>query len=282
MISEELNLETKRSVELSDSARYGTGLPPPLVTASQVAIHFGLTEVVAPLDLEIGHQEFVALVGPSGCGKTSLLRLIAGLLAPSHGTLIWNSRFSASSAAEVPSIRRAFVFQDPTLLPWRTVLENVQLPLELQRCSRAKRREAAEDAIERVGLARGDLAKFPRMLSGGMRMRVSLARALVTRPNLLLLDEPFAPLDDLLRQRLNEELLTLWNREGWTGIFVTHNVAEAVYLSQRILVMQGGPGRIVAEIPVPFPYPRDHSLRATPEFARVTGEVAEQLRRGNS
>jgi NitT/TauT family transport system ATP-binding protein len=251
---------------------------PPLVVVRQVAIHFGSTEVVAPLDLEIGRQEFVALVGPSGCGKTSLLRMIAGLLPPSRGTLTLTPSSTSPTNSKSPPIRRAFVFQDPTLLPWRNVSENVQLPLELQRRSRSQRREAAARVIERVGLRQEDMAKFPRMLSGGMRMRVSLARALVTQPDLLLLDEPFAPLDDLLRQRLNEELLSLWSREGWTGIFVTHNVAEAVFLSQRILVMAGGPGRVVAEIPVPFPYPREPSLRATPEFARVTGEVADRLR----
>jgi NitT/TauT family transport system ATP-binding protein len=248
----------------------------PLVIARQVAIRFGPTQVVAPLDLEIGRHEFVSLVGPSGCGKTTLLRMIAGLLPPSEGQL-WLGASSEESETSGP-VRRAFVFQDPTLLPWRTVDENVRLPLELQQRARSEKREAVAEAVRLVGLAEEDRGKFPRMLSGGMRMRVSLARALVTRPQLLLLDEPFAPLDDLLRQRLNEELLAIWARERWTAVFVTHNVAEAVFLSQRILVMGARPGRLVAEIPIAFPYPRDYSLRADPEFARLTGSVLSQLR----
>ena len=248
----------------------------PFVVARQVAIRFGSTEVVAPLDLEIGRHQFVSLVGPSGCGKTTLLRMIAGLLPPTSGTLeLYRERAEGSGAAEV---RRAFVFQDPTLLPWRNVEENVRLPLELRQEPGAARRQATDEAIRLVGLQEEDRGKFPRMLSGGMRMRVSLARALVTRPELLLLDEPFAPLDDLLRQRLNEELLAIWARERWTAIFVTHNVAEAVFLSQRILVMGARPGHLAADIPIDFPYPRDYSLRADPEFASLTGQVTRQLR----
>jgi len=248
----------------------------PFVIARQVAIRFGSTEVVAPLDLEICRHQFVSLVGPSGCGKTTLLRMIAGLLAPSSGTLELRPQDGTDSASS--AVRRAFVFQDPTLLPWRNVKENVRLPLELQGITRQASDRAAKEAIRLVGLQEEDDGKFPRMLSGGMRMRVSLARALVTRPELLLLDEPFAPLDDLLRQRLNEELLAIWAREQWTAIFVTHNVAEAVFLSQRILVMGARPGHLVADIPIDFPYPRDYSLRATPQFAHITGEVTRQLR----
>jgi NitT/TauT family transport system ATP-binding protein len=248
----------------------------PFVVARQVAIRFGSTEVVAPLDLEIGRHQFVSLVGPSGCGKTTLLRMIAGLLPPTSGTLeLYRERAEGSGPAEV---RRAFVFQDPTLLPWRNVEENVRLPLELRQETGAARQQATDEAIRLVGLQEEDRGKFPRMLSGGMRMRVSLARALVTRPELLLLDEPFAPLDDLLRQRLNEELLAIWARERWTAIFVTHNVAEAVFLSQRILVMGARPGHLAADIPIDFPYPRDYSLRADPEFASLTGQVTRQLR----
>jgi NitT/TauT family transport system ATP-binding protein len=227
------------------------------------------------VSFEIRRGQFVALVGPSGCGKSTLLRLIAGLLPPSAGRVEVAGRPAQQARRDC---RVGFVFQDPRLLPWRTALENVGLPLELERASRERRQSAATAALGLVGLSGADSAKLPRMLSGGMRMRVSLARALVARPELLLLDEPFAALDDLLRQQLNEELLRIWCQRRWTAAFVTHNVAEAVYLSERILVLTPGPGRIAAEVPVPFPYPRGRALRATGEFARLTGEVSACLR----
>jgi NitT/TauT family transport system ATP-binding protein len=203
--------------------------------------------------------------------------MIAGLVTATSGKLtIADVKMESSSAPVVP--RRAFVFQDPTLLPWRTVVQNIQLPLELQGRAAAERRRRALHALQRVGLLDDDAAKFPRMLSGGMRMRVSLARALVTQPDILLLDEPFGALDELLRQRLNEELLEIWSREKWTGVFVTHNVTEATFLSQRILIMSPRPGTILREVAVPFSYPRRPELRADPDFARLTGEVSRQLR----
>jgi NitT/TauT family transport system ATP-binding protein len=214
---------------------------------------------------------FVTLVGPSGCGKSTLLRCLAGLQSPTTGRV-------GFPAAEDRPPKRAYVFQDANLLPWRTVRDNIALPLELQGLSRAERRRLADQALRIVGLAASDDHKRPRMLSGGMRMRVSLARAVVTEPEVMLLDEPFAALDDISRQQLNDELMRLWLQQRWSAVFITHNVAEAVYLSERVLVMSRRPGRIVADISIPFTYPRCLELRATAEFAQITGLVADQLR----
>jgi len=169
------------------------------------------------------------------------------------------------------------VFQEPTLLPWRSVVGNIRLPLELAGVARAEQQQRVDDSLRLVGLDPRDAAKRPRMLSGGMRMRVSLARALITEPDLLLLDEPFAALDDILRRQLNEELLRIWTARRFTAVFVTHNVQEAVFLSERVLVMSRSPGRIVGEIAVPFSYPRAAELRADPAFAGLTGEVSGAL-----
>ena len=218
--------------------------------------------------LEIASGEFVSLVGPSGCGKSTLLRLVANLDSPTQGEL---------QLADGAGSERAFVFQDANLIPWRTAWQNVQLPLELRRPLNSADHQVISQALQLVGLRDEDFKKSPRMLSGGMRMRVSLARALVTEPNILLLDEPFAALDDLLRNQLNEQLLEIWQRQNWTGLFVTHNVPEAVFLSQRILVMQARPGRIVADLKVPFDYSRTSKLRTEPEFARFCGEVVGHL-----
>jgi NitT/TauT family transport system ATP-binding protein len=230
------------------------------------------------IGFEIPRGQFVSIVGPSGCGKSTLLRLIAGLVAPTRGQLHVAGH---DSAARHRTARLSFVFQDPTLLPWRSVCNNVRLPLELERAPKSRRDALARSALEWVGLA--DFARrYPSELSGGMRMRVSLARALVTEPELLLLDEPFGALDDITRQALNEELTALWSQRHWTGIFVTHNIAEAVFLSERILVLSPRPGRIVADVPVPLATPRTHELRSRPEFARLTGEVAALLRRASA
>lgn len=231
---------------------------------------------LSDISFSVQAGEFVALLGPSGCGKSTLLRLIAGLMPVTDGSL--------TVAAKVPEVARreaarmAFVFQEPNLLPWRTVTANIRLPLELQGVSRTEHAARVDQALRLIGLTADDAGKRPRNLSGGMRMRVSLARALVTLPDLMLLDEPFAALDDVLRQQLNEELVRIWMQSKWTGMFVTHNVAEAVFLSQRVLVMSRRPGTIVADVRIPFAYPREPSLRAEPDFARLCGELSQRLR----
>lgn len=239
------------------------------VNAIGVEMRFASGQLgVRDVNLAVRRGELISLVGPSGCGKSTLLRMIAGLISPTSGDL----------RVDVGDSRTAFVFQDSNLLPWRSVFDNVRLPLELRGVSFAEQQAAVDSSLQLIGLKPNDAVKRPRMLSGGMRMRVSLARALVTHPELLLLDEPFAALDDLLRQQLNEELLRIWTEQRWTGIFVTHNVAEAVFLSQRVLVMSKSPGTFVADIAVPFEHPRASELRSTPEFAKLTGEVSRQLR----
>lgn len=248
-----------------------------LVQADGVeAVFPGPVQALDRLNFNIPAGQFVAILGPSGCGKSTLLRLIAGLLKPSAGVLAVDGQ--SPTTARRGAVPMSFVFQDPTLLPWRTVSSNVQLPLELLARPSAARGTTVAEALALVGLSSFS-NRYPAQLSGGMRMRVSIARAIVTQPKLLLLDEPFGALDDITRQKLNEELIELWRRTGWTGVFVTHNISEAVFLSQRVLVMSPRPGRIVADLPINFPFPRSPELRATPEFARLTGEVSEHLRR---
>ena len=219
------------------------------------------------VDLDLRAGEFVSIVGPSGCGKSTLLRIVADLVAPSTGT------------CERPAdVETAFVFQEAALLPWRNVERNAQLLMELEGRAPAERRERAAEALALVGLA-GFEKSYPHHLSGGMRMRLSLARALALRPGLLLLDEPLAAVDELTRDILQEELSALWRQAGFTAVLVTHNVHEAVFLSDRVVVMSPRPGRIVDVIDVPFAFPRAPELRASPEFARLTGEVTAALRR---
>lgn len=250
---------------------------PPLIAVQNLSMAYGPSRLVlSDIDCNIKRGEFVALLGPSGCGKSTLLRLVAGLITQTSGSLTVAGQDPVT--ARRSSQRVAFVFQEPNLLPWRTVSANIALPLELRGTPRAEQARAATEILSLVGLTADDARKRPRNLSGGMRMRVSLARALVTNPDLLLLDEPFAALDDVLRQQLNEELVRIWRDRGWTGLFVTHNVAEAVFLAQRVLVMGARPGRIVADIHVPFDYPREPDLRAEPEFARLCGQLSQQLR----
>lgn len=226
------------------------------------------------VDLSIGTGEFVSLVGPSGCGKSTFLRLVAGLLPVEAGRLSIAGRDPRKARAAEHSC--SFVFQSPTLLPWRTVEDNVRLPLELEGASSPAIREGSRHWLSQVGLEDFSRA-YPAQLSGGMRMRVSIARALSSRPRILLMDEPFAALDDLTRGRLQEELLDLRAKEGFTTIFVTHNVSEAVFLSDRVAVMSPRPGRIAGEVDIPFPGARSSDLRGEPDFARTVRQVSRLL-----
>jgi NitT/TauT family transport system ATP-binding protein len=221
--------------------------------------------------LDVRPGEFLTLLGPSGCGKSTALRLIAGLTPPTTGTIEW-------PAGVQPRSDIGFVFQEPTLMPWTTVQENVRLPLKLAGTPKDAAMPRVREAIERVGLAEF-AASYPRELSGGMRMRVSLARALVTQPKLLLMDEPFAALDEITRFRLNDDLLGLWQALGTTIVFVTHSVFESVYLSRRIVVMTPRPGRIASEITVDAPYPRSAGFRTSAEYARFCRLTSDALAR---
>jgi NitT/TauT family transport system ATP-binding protein len=229
------------------------------------------------IDYRQAKGEFVCVAGPSGCGKSTLLRVLAGLLEPGSGVF----RIGDDGNTPPGKTRVACVFQQPTLLPWRNVEDNVALPGELGLHPEPISDSELAHAIDRVGLSEFRKAG-PHQLSGGMQMRVSLARALVAKPELLLLDEPFGALDDLTRNRLNEELLGIWVEQGWSGLFITHNVSEAVFLGQRVVILSPRPGKITREISVPFEYPRDAGLRLEPEFIRLTGEVSRCLREPSS
>jgi NitT/TauT family transport system ATP-binding protein len=228
------------------------------------------TTALDKFDLDVRDGEFVALLGPSGCGKSTALRIIAGLSTASTGTVAW----PAGPGAGLGDI--GFVFQEPTLMPWSTVAANVRLPLDLAHADGARAAAAVRQSLARVGLS--DFAQaYPRELSGGMKMRASIARALATDPRLLLMDEPFAALDEITRFKLNNDLLAVWEDMRRTVIFVTHSVFESVYLSQRIVVMTPRPGRVFTEIAVDAPYPRDESFRTSAEYAAQCRRVSEAL-----
>lgn len=233
-------------------------------------------EALSGVDLHVREHEFVAIIGPSGCGKSTFLRLVAGLQAPSHGVLRVNATQTPASKRGTSMAKLAYVLQDPTLLPWRHTEGNVALPLELRRFDRDEIAQRVTQALDMVGLSEFKHS-FPHQLSGGMRMRASIARALALSPDLLLMDEPFGALDELSRIRLNEELLGLWERDRWTCLFVTHSVHEAVFLSQRVVVMSSRPGRILADVEVPFAFPRPRSLRAEPRFVEFAASVSTRL-----
>jgi NitT/TauT family transport system ATP-binding protein len=218
-------------------------------------------------DFRVAGGEFVSVVGPSGCGKSTLLRIASGLSEVTGGSV------------QVATDKIGFVFQDPTLLPWRTVQANVELFPELRGLPREDRRRRAGAALELVGLSEF-AGHRPRALSGGMRMRVSLARSLTLEPELFLFDEPFGALDEITRERLNDELLQLYLTQRFTALFVTHSVMEAVFMSTRVLVMSGRPGRVLGDFPVPFEYPRSPRLRFDERFARLAGQVSALLRGG--
>jgi NitT/TauT family transport system ATP-binding protein len=223
------------------------------------------------LDLDVRPGEFLSLLGPSGCGKSTALRIIAGLSEPTSGEVIWPRPDVPRSEREI-----GFVFQEPTLMPWTTVAGNVRLPLDLQRIDPATAAPRVAAALARVGLS--DFAEvYPRELSGGMKMRVSIARALVTESMLLLMDEPFAALDEITRFKLNDDLLSLWENLRKTVVFVTHSVFESVYLSSRIVVMTPRPGRVFTELAIDAPYPRDQRFRTSAEYGALCRQASEAL-----
>jgi NitT/TauT family transport system ATP-binding protein len=228
------------------------------------------TQALSDVDLTVSDGEFLSLLGPSGCGKSTLLRIIAGLGAPSAGVIDWPQ--AMYDVRGEPERSLGFVFQEPTLMPWATVFDNVAMPLTLAGMRRRDLADRVHEAIAMVGLERFT-SHYPRELSGGMKMRVSIARALVMRPRVLLMDEPFAALDEITRFKLNNDLLMLWQAQQWTVIFVTHSVYESVYLSSRIAVMSARPGRIMIELAIDTPYPRNEAFRMSTvynEFCRVT------------
>jgi NitT/TauT family transport system ATP-binding protein len=244
----------------------------PLLSLRQVGKQFANgTTALAGLDLDIRSGEFVSLLGPSWCGKSTALRIIAGLTSATTGSVDWAGASGADHRGEI-----GFVFQEPTLMPWARAADNVWLPLRLRGVSKREAWPRIEQSLAMVGLS-GFVDAYPRELSGGMKMRVSIARALSLRPKLLLMDEPFAALDEITRFRLNDDLLRLQRDLGCTVVFVTHSVYESVYLSSRIVVMAARPGRIVAEIPVEAPPVRDEHFRASPAYAEQCRMTSEAL-----
>jgi NitT/TauT family transport system ATP-binding protein len=240
----------------------------PLLSLSGVTKRFDNgTEAIRRIDLDVAEGEFVSLLGPSGCGKSTALRIAAGLLAPTSGEV----RFAQGR----PEI--GFVFQEPTLMPWASALANARLPLDLKHVNRREAEDRARAALVRVGL-QGFEKAFPRELSGGMKMRVSIARAVAAAPRLLLMDEPFAALDELTRQALNDDLLRLWEEDGLTVLFVTHSVFESSYLSSRVVVMTPRPGRVGADISLVPPKGRTRDYRLTAEFSAAAARVSADLR----
>lgn len=232
------------------------------------------TLALSNMSLNVERGEFLSLLGPSGCGKSTALRIIAGLGAPSTGSIDWPS--STINAKGLPEGDIGFVFQDPTLMPWATVFGNVYLPLKLRGLSKDKARPQIMETLALVGLT--DFANaYPRELSGGMKMRVSIARALVTKPKLLLMDEPFAALDEITRQKLNDDVLMLWRQSGVTVIFVTHSVFESAYLSSRIVVMRARPGQVYTDLPIATSAERDELYRSSEEYRATCALVSKAL-----
>lgn len=243
-------------------------MPAPLLSLNAIhKVYQNGTAALRDVNLTVYPGEFISLVGPSGCGKSTVLRLVAGLGQPTGGTLDW----------QAPAERNlAFVFQDPALMPWANVVDNVHLPLKLKGQRLRSARARIQEAINTVDLC-GCEHSYPRQLSGGMKMRVSIARALVTKPQILLMDEPFGALDEMTRSRLNSDLLHLWEEKHWTVLFVTHNIYEAVYLSNRVIVMAARPGRVLADIPIAASYPRTDAFRTSPQFNRYCREIMTAL-----
>jgi NitT/TauT family transport system ATP-binding protein len=260
--------------ESTDKTTASGDRPPAVELLSAEKVFANGARGLAPIDLSIADGEFLTLIGPSGCGKSTLLKLIANLIEPSDGRLLWwRGEFEQVGQ---DGRRLAFVFQEPTLMPWARVDANVRLPLELANLANAKTAPIVAEAIERVGLSKF-ARHFPRQLSGGMKMRVSIARALVTNPNLLLMDEPFGALDEFTRNKLDADLVRLWWERKLTTVFVTHSIYEAVFLSTRIIVMAANPGRIFRTMTIDELQPREEGFRDSPKFAAYCRELSTWL-----
>jgi len=237
------------------------------------------TQALLPVDLSIDEGEFVTLLGPSGCGKSTLLKMVAGLLEPTDGRLqLWHKPVAQLDES---GKKMAFVFQSPTLMPWASVQTNVRLPLDLAGVPRQEADARVAEALALVGLSKFANA-LPRALSGGMQMRVSIARGLVTQPDLLLMDEPFGALDEITRHKLDADLLDLWRKKNLTVIFVTHSIHEAVFLSSRVVMMAARPGRVVEEFRIAAPYPRTADFMVSPEFSRYAKQLQDSLLRASA
>lgn len=246
--------------------------PPAIEVLSAEKIYPNGTRALLPVDLTIRQGEFVSLLGPSGCGKSTLLKMIAALIEPSDGKLMLFRRDRREKQRDLPL---SFVFQEATLMPWSSVHKNVRLPLDLAGVPRAEADTRVREILELVGLGQFGHV-LPRELSGGMQMRVSIARGLVTRPKVLLMDEPFGALDEITRNKLDSDLLQLWQEQNLTVVFVTHSIQEAVFLSQRVIMMAARPGRVVDDISIDAPFPRDDEFRVSQQFT----QYAQQLQRG--
>ncbi|CAA2108629.1 ABC transporter ATP-binding protein [Variovorax paradoxus] len=261
--------------------------PPPELTPAVPAVEVlsaektypNGTQALLPVDLSIAEGEFVTLLGPSGCGKSTLLKMVAGMLEPSDGRLlVWRKPVSQLHDS---ARRMSFVFQSPTLMPWASVQTNVRLPLDLAGVPRKEADARVTESLALVGLEKFADA-LPRALSGGMQMRVSIARGLVTQPDLLLMDEPFGALDEITRHKLDADLLELWRKKKLTVIFVTHSIHEAVFLSSRVVMMAARPGRVVEQFHIDEPYPRSADFMVTPAFARQAKQLQDSLLRASS
>jgi NitT/TauT family transport system ATP-binding protein len=254
-----------------------SGAAPIVVLEGVAKTYDRSTHALADVDVRVRRGEFLTLVGPSGCGKSTLLRLIAGLARPSAGTIRWWGEPRPDAAGQ----RTAFVFQAPTLMPWASVATNVRLPLDLAHVARVDADPRVHAALQTVGLEEA-ATRLPRELSGGMQMRASIARALVTKPALLLMDEPFGALDEFTRQRLDDELLDLWRTQALTVVFVTHSLQEAVFLSTRVVVMAAHPGRIIETCCIEEPYPRDEAFRVSTAFARYAARLSASIAKASA
>jgi len=244
----------------------------PMVKLTNTYKRFGDTTVLEAINFQAAKGEFISLVGPSGCGKSTMLKIIAGLYAASEGEVIVDGMNPKDAREEM-----AFIFQEANLLPWKRVLQNVELPLKLRGESKERRLETARKMLELVSLSHA-LDRFPWQLSGGMRMRVSIARALTLAPRVLLLDEPFGALDEMTRDNLNEDLLRIHARDQWTAFFVTHSAAEAVFLSNRVVVLSANPGRIAEIIEIDLPTQRTAELREDPAYLNYVAKVSHAIR----